>query len=445
MNFQKSDLKNLTNAIASDIINEVNNLKDAIEKQNKRFSQEIKENSIDASEKANQLSLYIDDQIKNVSEESLKKNEKLKQIFTKLAEQFKNHLITYDASKRELIHKTMNLERSLEDERNSTVASLKNIENNLKVQLKESKYELETLLLSKFSVVADKCVKLQEQLNSDIDLVKEAIDSSRAMLIKKVNNVIENYGVFHKQHYNNYQTLITIIEELKLGVKTLNEENNTKLQDICNKILENEAHQYTLGLNEKIIRENSFHEITILLRQTAEDIHQGMYNLKIMIENEERTRVFEKEQHFEGFEQLNAKMNTAKDDFDKFCNDFKVHLVNLKQYFNNLEAQNYCSELFSREEALTTHEEVEKLIENFSKNKNENNEIIQTFAGKFKNIIKEIEEIKKTIEKNMNEIYDEKLHVWVEKIKKQNQELWEESLKHIKTDFKEIGLFSFFF
>ena len=39
----------------------------------------------------------------------------------------------------------------------------------------------------------------------------------------------------------------------------------------------------------------------------------------------------------------------------------------------------------------------------------------------------------------MNEIYEGKLHTWVEKLKKQNQELWEQSLKYVNTNFKEIG------
>jgi len=100
-------------------------------------------------------------------------------------------------------------------------------------------------------------------------------------------------------------------------------------------------------------------------------------------------------------------------------------------------------ELFNREEALTSREEIKKLIENFDMNKKENVEASKEFLEKFESVFKEIENMKKTIQTDMNEVYEGKLHTWVEKLKKQNQELWEESLKHVKTDFKEIGFFFF--
>ena len=95
--------------------------------------------------------------------------------------------------------------------------------------IKESKYELETLLLSKFSVLADKCLKLQEQLNSDVDLLKETNDNTRAMLLNKINKLIENYGVIHKTHYENFKSLLSLVNELKAGVLVLDFEMNQNM------------------------------------------------------------------------------------------------------------------------------------------------------------------------------------------------------------------------
>lgn len=329
------DLKNLTNAIASDIINEINNLKDAIEKQNKRFSQELKENSLESSEKANQLSIYIDDQVKNLSNDFMKRNDKIKQIFTKLAEQLKNHLITYDASKRELANKVALLEKGFDEEKLGTLNSFKSLENNIKSLIKDTKYELETLLLSKFSVVADKCLKIQEQLNSDIDLVKEAIDNSRSLLLNKINKLIENYGVIHEQHFKNFQNLLIVINDIKNGMKTFSDEVNTNFNEVCSKIIENEAKEFTKYMAEKTLRESQFMDFFNLIRETAEEINKGVLNLKILIENEERTRVFERDQNKEGLEQLNDKIDYSKKDFDSFFEDFKVFIILLKIKFQN--------------------------------------------------------------------------------------------------------------
>lgn len=81
------------------------------------------------------------------------------------------------------------------------------------------------------------------------------------------------------------------------------------------------------------------------------------------------------------------------------------------------------------------------LLSDFDKNKQENQENNVKFSEKFEGFSKDLDNMKKTIEKDMVQGYEEKLHVWEEKIKKQNQELWEESMKYIKTDFKEIGCF----
>ena len=111
-----------------------------------------------------------------------------------------------------------------------------------------------------------------------------------------------------------------------------------------------------------------------------------------------------------------------------------------------MEAQNYLTELFNREEELYIREEIKKIIDNSNLIEKQEQEKVKTFSEKFDHISTEIENMKKIIEKDMNEIYEGKLHTWVEKLKKQNQELWEQSLKYVKTDFKEIGynFFSFF-
>lgn len=115
----------------------------------------------------------------------------------------------------------------------------------------------------------------------------------------------------------------------------------------------------------------------------------------------------------------------------------------MKQYFNNLEAQNYFAELLNREEELYIREEIKKLIEYSHLIEKQEQEKIKNFSEKFDHLSTEIENMKKTIEKDMNEIYEGKLHIWVEKLKNQNHELWEQSLKYVKSNFKEIGLDSF--
>lgn len=80
------DLKNLTSAIATDIVADLNSLKDVIDQQNKKYSLQIKDIEKDSSEKAEKLSRYLDDEIAKIQSVQVRKYEKTKIIFTKLAE-----------------------------------------------------------------------------------------------------------------------------------------------------------------------------------------------------------------------------------------------------------------------------------------------------------------------------------------------------------------------
>ena len=62
----KSDLKNLTSAIASDIVTDLNSLKDNIESNYKAYVGQLRDIEKDASDKAQRLSHYVDEEISKV-------------------------------------------------------------------------------------------------------------------------------------------------------------------------------------------------------------------------------------------------------------------------------------------------------------------------------------------------------------------------------------------
>ena len=61
-----TELKNLTSAIATDIVSDLNSLKDQIEMANRALQTQVKQLEKDQAEKAERLSLYIDDEINKV-------------------------------------------------------------------------------------------------------------------------------------------------------------------------------------------------------------------------------------------------------------------------------------------------------------------------------------------------------------------------------------------
>jgi hypothetical protein len=61
-----SDLKNLTSAIASDIVADLNSLKDSIDSMNKGMIAQLRDLERDGSDRAQRLSHYVDEEVAKV-------------------------------------------------------------------------------------------------------------------------------------------------------------------------------------------------------------------------------------------------------------------------------------------------------------------------------------------------------------------------------------------
>jgi len=108
------DLKNLTSAIATDLVNDLNNLKEAFSSTTKKLGGMIKEVKVEASERAAQLSHYVDDEVHKLAEVVSDKYNKMKGVFTKLSEHFRNHLISTEANRKNFDARVASNERDFE-------------------------------------------------------------------------------------------------------------------------------------------------------------------------------------------------------------------------------------------------------------------------------------------------------------------------------------------
>ena len=52
---------------------------------------------------------------------------------------------------------------------------------------------------------------------------------------------------------------------------------------------------------------------------------------------------------------------------------------------------------------------------------------------------KQNQQLKDKMDKSLPEMVENKIHVALEKIQKDNQETWESTLKHVNTNFKDAG------
>lgn len=119
----------------------------------------------------------------------------------------------------------------------------------------------------------------------------------------------------------------------------------------------------------------------------------------------------------------------------------------LKEYFDDQDAKSYLNNLLITEDSSNIREAVLYLLSNTEQKFEENKKNYSESKTKLNDMIENYEKLKDYLEKELNNKYETKMQNWFEKVKKENQEMWDESLKNAKSDFKNIGnnVFIFYF
>lgn len=99
------------------------------------------------------------------------------------------------------------------------------------------------------------------------------------------------------------------------------------------------------------------------------------------------------------------------------------------------------------EDSSNIREAILFLLSNNQNNFEENKKDYLESKVKLDGLLENYERLKEYLEKELNNKYEIKMQNWFEKVKKENKEMWDESLKNAKSDFKNIGnnIFSFQF
>ena len=86
------ETKNLYQGMIKNMMAEVNTVKETTEQTVGRLSKDVKETAQDSAERAHFLSRYIDEEILKIGQKVTKQVENMKNMTTKLTEQFRKHL-----------------------------------------------------------------------------------------------------------------------------------------------------------------------------------------------------------------------------------------------------------------------------------------------------------------------------------------------------------------
>ena len=111
------------------------------------------------------MSHYIDNEIKQVKEVVTEKYSKMKSIFTKLAEQLKEHLLKTEQNRKSTEGRLTAIEEDFDKLKNEVNGEIDEFYNDLEARLKEEKEFVETVVFKKNNDLTVRVSKLEEYTN----------------------------------------------------------------------------------------------------------------------------------------------------------------------------------------------------------------------------------------------------------------------------------------
>jgi uncharacterized protein Yka (UPF0111/DUF47 family) len=135
---------------------EVAGVKDLSDKTVQKLIKDVKDTAHDSAERAHFLSRYIDEEVVKVGGKVTKQVENIKTLSSKLAEQFKKHLINHENMKKDIYKRFEIIESHLPIYRSELYKLLEGTESRCLSKIKEVKDAIEQTMLTNFTVLDER-------------------------------------------------------------------------------------------------------------------------------------------------------------------------------------------------------------------------------------------------------------------------------------------------
>ena len=154
------------------------------------------------------MSHYIDNEIKQVKEVVTEKYSKMKSIFTKLAEQLKEHLLKTEQNRKSTEGRLTAIEEDFDKLKNEVNGEIDEFYNDLEARLKEEKEFVETVVFKKNNDLTVRVSKLEEYTNQYFEVLKDGIEGNKDLLSKKLSGINEHGSAQNEEEMKSLRNII---------------------------------------------------------------------------------------------------------------------------------------------------------------------------------------------------------------------------------------------
>lgn len=320
------ELKNQINTIAHNISQDIEVLKDNLEAQVEGIAKELRAVAADSAERSNQLSRYIDQEVNNVAQNFNTKYEKLKVLFAKFGEQFKNHLLNTEAFRKETLTKVQEIESTIEFNKEEARTQMVSLEKRTDEKLQEQKELFGVTMDNNNKVLEDKMNKVKEQEEGDVEVLKEAIENNRTIFNNKLEKLMELNDVYHNNVASTLTKVLTDLEAVKNNIFTLKEDLHDLHENVGDEIIDLRAWMETQLLTERTVRNELMEEVYETLKRNINEINSALNSLRLQ---DERL-----------LKDMDNLTNKYDDRFHSFSNQMSDAFIKLAGLNDNLAVRN---------------------------------------------------------------------------------------------------------
>lgn len=261
----------------SKISGEMNDLKGAVEKQNKIFAKELREVATDSAERDKKLSDFVEKESSKVNEALTAKYDKLKYLLAKVLEESKKQLEKLEKTENELRDGITNSEKRITALNDNLTQMVQDTERKLEQDLGSRQIKLEDKLTIKMKDLKDQVEDVESKQIIDFKALKEAIETQTGIYNTKLDKLAELSETYHRNNFKNHQAIVEEIDNIKKALEVLDGELEEKWADFEERLRDSEARLINT-INDEIVNrregENQLVEEISLLTKKVDNNHK---------------------------------------------------------------------------------------------------------------------------------------------------------------------------
>ena len=248
------ETKMLIQNLIKNVMVEVAGVKDLSDKTVQKLIKDVKDTAHDSAERAHFLSRYIDEEVVKVGGKVTKQVENIKTLSSKLAEQFKKHLINHENMKKDIYKRFEIIESHLPIYRSELYKLLEGTETRCLSKIKEVKDAIEQTMLTNFTVLDERVDQFSELVDSNLETLRKGIQDNREVFVSVLNKTNEEIEGRYNSFVDDLEKVVNEVFAMQTKVDDADKSIREEAVKLNKAVADLEAHINTSVITEKSVR-----------------------------------------------------------------------------------------------------------------------------------------------------------------------------------------------